>query len=159
MPPARSALKAAVVDTQPAMSEESTAPDRVEITRGMFESIDHDWDFEAVAGFFAPDAVLDMGPLGLGVHKGLAATRAVLEDWWATWEDHHHYVEEAVDLGHGELFVAVCEDGRAKGSDAVVEARIYRVYEWADRVIVRWTPYPDIAEARAAAERLAEERG
>jgi hypothetical protein len=31
--------------------------------------------------------------------------------------------------------------------------------DWSDGLIVRNTTYPDIDEARAAAERLAEERG
>jgi hypothetical protein len=33
------------------------------------------------------------------------------------------------------------------------------VFEWDQRKIIRITGYPDIDEARAAAERLAEERG
>jgi hypothetical protein len=33
------------------------------------------------------------------------------------------------------------------------------LYEFQDGLIVRWAIYPDIDEARAAADRLAQERG
>ena len=40
-----------------------------------------------------------------------------------------------------------------------VQARHQQVFEWVQGVIIRITGYPDIDQARAAAERLAEERG
>jgi ketosteroid isomerase-like protein len=85
--------------------------------------------------------------------------RGFLEGWWANWEDHHHGIQEILDLGHGVVFVALGEDGRPTGSSARVQARAGWVYEWARGKIVRITTYMDIDEARAAAERLAEERG
>ena len=74
------------------------------------------------------------------------------------WEDHHH-VEEILDLGHGVTFGVIREHGRMKGSDAVVEARNASVTTWDDGRIVRSSTYANIDEARAAAERLARERG
>jgi hypothetical protein len=44
-------------------------------------------------------------------------------------------------------------------SSARVQARAGYVYEWAHGKIVRTTTYTDTAQARAAAERLAKERG
>ena len=38
------------------MSNESATPD-LERTRGFFESMDRDWDLDALAGFFALDAI------------------------------------------------------------------------------------------------------
>jgi hypothetical protein len=67
-------------------------------------------------------------------------------------------IEEILDFGHGVLSVAVCEDGCPRGSDARVQARHLQMFEWVKGVIVRITGYPNIDEARAAAERLAEER-
>jgi hypothetical protein len=37
------------------MPEESTAPDSVELTRTFYETMDRDWDFDALSGFFAPE--------------------------------------------------------------------------------------------------------
>jgi hypothetical protein len=55
------------------------------------------------------------------------------------------------------VFVALWEDGRPVGTEARVQVRGW-VHLWLQGRIVRWTTYPDIDEARAAAERLAEER-
>jgi ketosteroid isomerase-like protein len=141
------------------ISEESTTPDLVALTRTFYETMDRDLDFDALAGFFAPDAVWDLSESHLGIYEGAAAIGAFLVGYWATWEDHHHEIEEIVDFGHGLLSVAVREDGCPRGSDARVQARHLQVFEWEQRKIVRITGYPDIDEARAAAERLAKARG
>jgi hypothetical protein len=57
------------------------------------------------------------------------------------------------------MFGIVREEGRMKGSDAYVEARNAWVNLWEEGRVVRTTSYSDIDEARAAAQRLAEERG
>jgi ketosteroid isomerase-like protein len=141
------------------MPEESTTPDLVELTRAFFESMDRDWDLDVLEDFFAPGVVWDLSHLGLGTCEGWAAIREFLEGWWASWEDHHHKIEEVYDLGHGVTFVVVWEDGRPVGSDGRVQARHGDVTEWVRDKIVRLTTSYDIDEARAAAERLAEERG
>jgi ketosteroid isomerase-like protein len=142
------------------MVEESTTPDLVELVRSPFETMDRDWDFDAIAGFFAPDAVWDLSVWGVETYKGEAAIRDFLVGYWATWEDHHHNVEQLVDLGHGVLFVVTSEDGCPKGSDSRVQARHGDVYEPAQGKIARITTgYLDIDEGRAAAGRLAESRG
>ena len=46
-----------------------------------------------------------------------------------------------------------------QGSDALVEARVAHIVESVGDQVVRDITYTDIDEARAAAERLAEERG
>jgi ketosteroid isomerase-like protein len=140
------------------MPEESTTPDLVKLTRGLFESMDRDWDLDALAGFFAPDAVWDLSALGVGTYEGWTAIREFLEGWWANWEDHHHVIEDILDLGHGVLFVVVFEDGCPVGSQGRVQARHGDVSEWVRGKLVRVTSSYDIDEARAAAERLAEER-
>jgi len=38
------------------MSQESTTPDLVELMRTFVETMDRNWDFEALAVFFSPDA-------------------------------------------------------------------------------------------------------
>jgi hypothetical protein len=49
--------------------------------------------------------------------------------------------------------------GRPRGSSGFVEMRYAVVGLWADELAQRVTLYTDIDDARAAAERLAEERG
>jgi hypothetical protein len=64
-----------------------------------------------------------------------------------------------VDLGGGVVLAVNDQRGRLAGSTAEVRLRDAWVYECADAVIARLTMYLDVEEARAAAERLAEERG
>jgi ketosteroid isomerase-like protein len=141
-----------------AMSEESTTPDLVEMTRRIFDAGSRH-DLGAVLRFYAPDAVLDLSDAALGTFEGLAAIGSFLEDWWGTWGEHMIEVEESVNLGHGVVFSVVWEDGRLVGRDSHVQQRRGWVTLWVEDVISRTTVYLDIDEARAAAERLAEERG
>jgi ketosteroid isomerase-like protein len=141
------------------MSRESTTPDLVALTRTFYERMHRDWDLDALAGFFAPDAVWDLSGVGLVNCEGWAAIRVFLEEWWSNWEDHDHKIEEILDLGHGGVFVAHWEDGRPIGTWGRVQARRGNLFEWAQGKIVQITSYTDINEARAAAERLAGSRG
>jgi hypothetical protein len=69
--------------------------------------------------------------------------------------------EEIVDLGNGVVFAVFSQHARLAGSTAEVRLRQPAVAIWADDLAVRLTMYPesDIDEARATAERLAQERG
>jgi ketosteroid isomerase-like protein len=141
------------------MTEESTTPDLVELTRSWLEAMDRDWDLDAVMRMFAPDVVWDMSVTGLGTYEGVGAVREFIESWWATWENHHHHVEEIRDFGNGVVYVALWEDGRLVGSSTPVEQRNVTVQEWAHGKIVRVTTFIGRRKAGAAAERLAQERG
>jgi ketosteroid isomerase-like protein len=141
----------------PAMSEESTTPDLVELTRRQFEAADRD-DFDAIMSCWASDAVWDMSPMGLGLYEG-AAIRRFFEDWRGSYEDYETEAEEVLELGDGVTFAVVIQNGRPVGSDGSVRIRYASVLAWVGGLIVRCTTYGDIDEARAAAERLAEERG
>ena len=139
------------------MPEECTTPDLVELVRDLFETASRT-DLDAHMRFYAPDALFDVSEPGLGTFEGSAAIRSFLGDWWGTWEDYQVEVQDALDLGHGVVFVALWEEGRLVGSDGRVEQQRGWVQLWADGRVVRVTGYTDIDEARAAAERLAEER-
>ena len=141
------------------MSEESATPGPVEATRNWLEAMDRNWDLDAVMRFFAPDVVWDLSVTALGTLEGAAAVRGFIESWWVTWEDHHHYVEEIRDFGHGVVYVQLWEDGRLAGTSTPVEQRNTAVHEWAHGKVVRITSFGEPRDARAAAERLAEERG
>jgi len=49
--------------------------------------------------------------------------------------------------------------GRLRGSTRFVERRMASVSSWTEAVLERFTSYMDIDQARADAERLAQERG
>jgi ketosteroid isomerase-like protein len=101
-----------LMDTRRVMSEQSTTPDLVELQNRHTEAGGRR-DLDAITAFYAPDAVWDMSPMGMGTFEGQAAARAFFEDWFASYEEYELEAEEILDLG----------------------------------------------QARAAAERLAEERG
>jgi ketosteroid isomerase-like protein len=139
------------------MHEESTTPDLVERMRLMFEAADRaDWD--GVLRFVAPEAVWEATGLGTSF-DGAAAIRVFLKEWSGPYNDWGIDVEEIVDLGNGVTFAVFVQKGHPIGSTGEVQWRHAQVGEWADGVVVRITVYRDIDEARAAAERLAKDRG
>src|SRR2546421_8344572 len=137
------------------MSEESTTPDLVELVRGLVGALDP-CDLDPFLSFHAPDAVL---AAAVGRFEGVAAIRGFLEDWLANYEEFAVTLEEVRDLGNGVTFSVIRQQGRLVGSSGDVQLRQPIVDVWVDGVIARAVTGPDIDEARAAAERLAEERG
>jgi hypothetical protein len=108
---------------------------------------------------FAPDAVWDFSSAGFGSFDGAAAIRSFLEDWLGAYEDYEYRHEEALDLGNGVLFVVASLGGRPIGSAGGVQERWSYTVTWAAGTVVGVVLSQDIETARAAAERLAEERG
>ena len=140
------------------MAEESSTARLVDLVgRSREAALRHDID--ALMAFYAPDAVWDASDMGFGIFEGLGAIRGFFDDWWSTWEDHHQEVRESRYLGHGVVFAAIREDARLAGGEGRVDQVLGWVAQWADELIVRVAIYLDVDEARAAAERLAEERG
>ena len=140
------------------MSEESTTTDLVELTRGVLEAINRRV-MDAVMSRCLPDCVYDPSPTGqLGRFEGPAAIRGFLEDWWGAFEELRFDVVEVRDLGGGVVLAVVWQDARPAGSTRYVRAREAYVTEWVGEMVARNSVYLDIDAARAAAERLAEER-
>ena len=139
------------------MAEEPTTPDLVELTRRRVDAADSG-DIDAMTSFVAQDAVWDSSPMGFEVYEGQAAIHRGLEDWWGAFDVSGAEAEEIFDLGNGVTFAVVTLTGRPPGGSGEVELRYGAVSTWGQGVIVRETNYTDIDEARAAAERLAEER-
>ena len=140
------------------MTEESTTPDLVELARRTVETASKG-DLDAMMAFYTSDAVWDMSPLGMGMFEGQAAVRGFMEDWLASYEEWELQVVEVQDLGHAVTLGVLVQKGRPVGSSGEVELRYASVSEWEDGKIARITNYTDMDEARAAAERLVEERG
>ena len=139
------------------MSEESTTPDLVALMGRAFEAANRR-DLDAVASSFAEDATFD-GRVGMGDHlEGRAAMRSFLEDWFGTYEELEFGLEEVRDLGNGVVFAVVVQNGRPADIAGHVRQREGWVIVWVRGLIARLT-ISEVDEARAAAERLAEERG
>jgi ketosteroid isomerase-like protein len=117
-------------------------------------------DVDQEMSFYGPNPQYDLSAMGIGVFDGRAAIRTFLEGWMSSYDEYEEAAQEICDLGSGIAFASVRESARPLGSDA--QARVQSVYgfviEWVDGKIARLTAYPDIGEARAAAERLAESR-
>ena len=94
----------------------------------------------------------------MGTYEGPAAIRRLFEDWIGAYEEFEIELEEVLDLGSGIVLVVFRQSARPFRRRDHVRLRAAWVYEWAEGMVVRVTAYPDIDEARAAAERLAEER-
>jgi hypothetical protein len=138
------------------MPEESTTPDPVERVRWQFEAGNRR-DIDAVMSTFAVDAVLEGRGLG-DIFEGQAAIRAFVEGWFGMYEELEFKLEEVHDLGNGVVLAVVLQEARPDGVAGYVQQREGWVYVWVGGLIARLTVF-DIDEARAAAERLAQERG
>ena len=136
------------------MSEESTTPDPVELVRKQFEAMNRR-DLDGVMSSVAEDGVLD-GRADLV--EGRAAIRGFVEEWWGAYEELDYELEEVHHLGGGVVFAVVSQDGRLVGSDGHVRQREGWVYLCVGGSIARLTT-SEVDQARAAAERLAQERG
>ena len=138
------------------MSEESTTPDLVKLARQAAEPA-NSGDFDAAMRFWAANAVWDLSPMGLGTYEG-DAIRAFFEDWMGAYDEFHIEVEGVHDLGNGVSLAQVVQTARPAGSTGSVQIHYVAVSIWADGLIERSINFSDVDDARAAAERLAQER-
>jgi len=148
-----------LMDTRLTMSEESTTSDLVERTRRSLEA-GALGELDAATRFFAREALWEVPALGTSL-QGLTAIRGFLEDWLRAFEQFEIELPEVLDLGNGVVFALARTDALPQGGVGSTRLREVFVYVvvWIEGEITRVTVYPDIDEARAAAERLAEERG
>jgi ketosteroid isomerase-like protein len=142
------------------MTEESTTPDLVELVRRAVEVMSGR-DLDAVMRLWAPDGVFDLSRTAGVAPRGRTAIRSFLEEWIGSYEEWEIAPEELLDLGNGVVFSVHHQTGRPRGVTGRVEQRDGYVYLWVEDLMVQLTAYPysDIDEARAAAKRLAKERG
>ena len=138
------------------MPEESTTRDVVELVQRVVDAV-HAGDFDAVQSAYAANAVLDILELG-ATFEGHLAIRGFYEEWAATFPGWKQEVQEILDLGNGMGFAVVAQAGHPGDSTGWVQQRYAAVAILADGLIERQWNYTDPDEARAAAERLAEER-
>jgi ketosteroid isomerase-like protein len=142
------------------VSEESTTPDLTELV-GRYARAASVRDYDAWMRFWAPDGVLDLSLTTLGTYEGHAAIRAFIEEWLGAFDDFQFEVEEVHDLGNGVAFAVIRSHGRPVDSSGHVQMLFASVSARTEGLVVWERHYTetDFDEARAAAERLAEERG
>ena len=134
--------------------EQSTTPDLVELTRYMFEAANRQ-DFDAALAFYVPEAFW-RGTVDDA--DGVAAIRDLWVGYFSAFQELRVILDDVVDLGNGVVLVDSRHVGRLAGGATLAEERAF-VYEFVDGRVVRATDYVNVDEARADAERLAEERG
>jgi ketosteroid isomerase-like protein len=139
------------------MPDESTTSDLVEHTRKLWEAASRG---EFLLDIYSPGAVLDTAGYGMGTFEGREAIRSFLSDWMSSFDDLTAEAEEIVGFGDGVVLAAYHQKGRPHGGSDYVRVRSAMVSLWVDGKVVRTTIYTEtqIDQARAAAERLAEER-
>ena len=139
------------------MAEESTTPDLVALTRQLFDAASSG-DVDALMQFYAPDAVWETTLVTL---DGSAAIRERLEEWLGAFDELELELEEILDLGNGVTLTVVNQRARPAGSSSsggYMQRQEALIGVWEQGMVTHATTYLDIDEARAAAERLAEER-
>jgi ketosteroid isomerase-like protein len=139
------------------MAEESTAPDLVERWRLAADALGRS-DLDAGLSCFAPDAVWEVRPLAIRF-EGIAAIRSFVEDWIGNYDEYHQELVEGHNLGNDVVFALNRQDARLAGTTSRVQELWSFTITWRVGMIDRVIGRNDIVEARAAAERLAEERG
>ena len=138
------------------MSQESTNLDLIERARVGMEAFGRG-DFDVALSFFTRDAVWDMK--GGETFEGIAAIRAFFDGFYGQFESFAVEHEEIRDLGGEVMLVVNTMSGHPLGATVEVRQRGGFVIEGKGGFAERLTAYTDIDDARAAAERLAKERG
>jgi ketosteroid isomerase-like protein len=140
------------------MSEQSTTPDLVALTRSLWEAASRR-DCDAVMGFFGPEPVWETTLVTL---DGSAAIHDRLEEWFGAFDELEFELEEILELGNGVTLTVVNQRARPAGSSSsggYMQRQEALIGVWEKGMVTHATTYLDIDEARAAAEHLAEERG
>jgi ketosteroid isomerase-like protein len=139
------------------VSEEFTTPDLAERMKRAVEAFNAG-DFDLAASMYAP-AALFYPRAAVGVLEGRETIRSFFEDWHGMYEEFTFEIEEVHDLGNGVTFCVISQGGRLADTAAwIPQERSALVVTWADGLIEKETNFTDPNEARAAAERLAQER-
>jgi len=144
-------------DTGRAMSEESTPPDSVEGTHQLHRFL-NSRDLDAVTELFAPGSIWDASRWGLGSHEAPSSLRQFLRDWIGSFDVYELTLEEIQDVGNGIVFAVFFHAADLQGGGGSLRVRSSAVLDWEAGQLVGLTSYRDVDKARAAAERLAEER-
>jgi len=139
------------------MAEEPTTSDLAELARRFCECLERR-DYDAALSFFGLNPVWDMSEMGMGIFEGRVPVRGLLEDWNGSYDEWEIELENLLDVGNGVVYAVVMERARPTGSTGRVQLRYAAVVVFAENLIAHAKTYPDIDEARAAAQHLAQEQ-
>jgi hypothetical protein len=139
------------------MSERSSSADLIELTHRAYAYLNRR-DLDAFAGLLDRSCVYDLSRFDLGTYTGPQAIRRFYDEWIASLHEFGVAVDDIRDLGNGVIY-AVQAGHRGPSPNFFFELGGGVIGVWEHGKLVRMTVYPDIDEAGAAAERLAEERG
>ncbi len=140
------------------MPEESSTPDLVELTRQAIEAAGRR-DFDVAMSRYTEGSVCDMSSIGAGTYQGADTIRREMEAWTGAFEDFEIEIKEIRDMGNGVILSLTRQSGRPPGVSGDVHMPVIGVTQWSAGNIVSAIFFMDVDEARAAAERLAQERG
>jgi ketosteroid isomerase-like protein len=132
-------------------------PDLAERVRLLFAAASRR-DLDTLMSFYAPDAVWETTLVTL---DGSTAIQGRFEEWFGAFDELEFELEEILDLGNGVVFTVVNQRARPAGSSSsggYIQRQEAYVGVWRDGMVTRVTTFVDIDQARAAAERLAQER-
>jgi ketosteroid isomerase-like protein len=138
-----------------AMAEKSRTPDLVELVQRGIDAMNAR-DIDAVTNLLSSDVVWKGA---MGTAHGRAELRGFFQDWLSAYDEFEYAAEEIRDLGNGVTLSVLIQRGRPRGSTGWIQVRYAPVTTWVDGLVRQNTDYFDVDEARAAAERLAEEKG
>jgi ketosteroid isomerase-like protein len=126
--------------------------ENVDTVRRMYAAF-HGGDAAAALDHFDGDVVLDATRrLDGGVARGRDALASTIANWVGAFDDWHEHIEELHEVG-ARVLVVLTQHGRGKGSGIEIHTRYATLFEMGGGKIVHMTLYPDVEEARAAAER------
>jgi ketosteroid isomerase-like protein len=77
---------------------------------------------------------------------GQAAVREFFRTWAGTFDDWGYEAEEVIDAGP-LVFLCLRQWGRGKGSGVPVDNRIFTVWTFQDRKVIRYKGFTDRAQA------------
>ena len=137
------------------MPDESTTRDLVKLVQRMIDALNVG-DIDVAMNLYASDVVVEGAMQTL---EGRGAVRGWTRDWRDAFDEFELTAEEVRDLGNCVTFGVSISRGRPRGGAGWVQFRYGVVNTWVDGLVRRSTFYLDIDEARAAAERRAQERG
>jgi ketosteroid isomerase-like protein len=139
------------------MLQEPATPALAERVRVILDAADRA-DFDGILRFYATDAVWVMAEVG-EEFRGIAAIREFFQTWWSSYGGFRVSASGIDGLGGGVVLATMRLDGHLKGGSAPLRDELALVYERVDGEVVCVTAFVDVDQARAAAERLATERG
>lgn len=138
------------------MPEESTTPDLRELMLQMAEAASRG-DVDAYMSHFSRDAVWQTR-FGTRL-EGTTAIRSYWEEFTGSVDGYRVEILEFVDLGGGVTLWVGRQGGRPSGSASELLEHLAFAVVFVDGLVESMATYSDIDEARAVAERLAQERG